>query len=183
MPTTAMDRFITIPRVLLLVGGVLFLSGQTLLAASFLQGAQGDVATIPPGPQWFYVYEIKVLGPSRVAGQFADTAGGLVKLYVFGETQYQVFAFIGLGQSLSSERGPSGSFSADLPGSGTYYLVLAHGDGSEDSAQAVRVSFRVAGIEPDLIGVGSVLIAVGIAGVGIGLWERERRRGRATAGP
>ncbi len=87
------------PRVLLLIGGVLFLSGQGFLAASFLQGTQGTVASIPAGPAWFYVYEIKVLGSSRVSGQFADLAGDVVNLYVFGERQYEVYAFIGLGRS------------------------------------------------------------------------------------
>ena len=167
------------PRVLLLVGGVLFLSGQALLAASFLQGAQGTVATIPAGPTWFFPYHIKVLGSSRVSGQFADPAGGVVNLYVFGETQYEWYAFIGLGQSLFSTNGSSGTFAIDLPSSGTYYLVFAHGAGSEDSRQEVRVSYRVAGIEPEFIGVGVPLIAIGIAGVGVGLWWRDRRaRGR-----
>ena len=66
-------------------------------------------------------------------------------------------------------------FAIDLPASGTYYLVFAHGAGSEDSAQDVRVSYRVAGIEPEFIGVGVPLIAIGIAAVGIGLWRRDRQ--------
>jgi len=163
------------PRVLLLVGGVLFLSGQALLAASFLQGTQGTVATIPAGPAWFYVYEIKVIGSSRVSGQFADLAGDVVNLYVFGERQYEVYAFIGLGRSLFSANGSSGSFAIDLPSAGTYFLVFAHGAGSEDSAQDVRVSYRVAGIEPEFIGVGVPLIAVGIASVSLALWRRDRQ--------
>ena len=165
-------------RVLLLIGGVLFLSGQGLLSASFLQGTQGAVATIPPGPSWFFVYQIKVLGSSRVSGQFADLAGDVVNLYVFGERQYEVYAFIGLGRSLFSANGSAGSFAIDLPASGTYYLVFAHGAGSEDSAQDVRVSYRVAGIEPEFMGVGAPLIAIGIAAVGIGLWRRDRQARR-----
>ena len=166
------------PRVLLLIGGVLFLSGQAFLAGSFLQGTQGTVATIPAGPAWFYVYEIKVLGSSRMSGQFADLAGDVVNLYVFGERQYEVYAFIGLGRSLFSANGSSGSFVIDLPTSGTYYLVFAHGAGSEDSAQDVRVSYRVAGIEPEFMGVGVPLIAIGIAGVSVGLWRREQQAKR-----
>ena len=169
------------PRVLLLVGGVLFLSGQALLAASFLQGTQGTVATIPPGPSWFYVYQFKVIGSSRMSGQFAALAGDVVNLYVFGEKQYELYAFIGWGNGLFSLNGSSGSFAIDLPSSGTYFLVLAHGPGSENSAQNVRVSYRVAGIEPEFITVGSGLIAPGIALVGLGLWMRERRHKRAAS--
>src|SRR5439155_11165855 len=80
-----------------------------------------------------------------------------------------------------SVNGSFGSFSTDLPSSGTYYLVFAHGVGSEESAQDVRVSYRVAGIEPEFIGVGLGLIAPGIILVGVGLWIRERRRKRAPA--
>jgi len=169
------------PRVLLLVGGVLFLSGQALLAASFLQGTQGTVATIPPGPAWFYVYPIKVIGSSRMSGQFAALAGDVVNVYVFGEKQYELYAFIGWGYGLFSVNGSSGSFATDLPTSGTYYLVLAHGHGSENSAQDVRVSYRVAGIEPEFITVASALIAPGISLIAIGLWMRERRHKRVTS--
>ena len=116
-----------------------------------------------------------------MAGQFAALAGDVVNLYVFGEKQYELYAFIGWGNGLFSVNGSSGSFATDLPSSGTYYLVLAHGHGSENSAQDVRLSYRVAGIEPDLVGVGTALIAPGIALVGLGLWIRERGHKRAAS--
>lgn len=172
---SSITKSLKVPTVLVLLGGVLFLSGQGLFAASFFQGADGAVATIPAGPTWAYVYEIKVLGASRVFGQFADLAGGLVNLFVFEKAQYESFHADGTGSSLSSARGASSSFSADLPGSGTYYLVLAHGDGSEYSGQAVRVSYRVAGIQPELLGIGLPFVAAGIVGVGLGLRARVRR--------
>jgi len=94
---------------------------------------------------------------------------------VFGAAQYDSFRLDGTGPSLYSAQGASGSFSADLPGSGAYYLVLAHGDGFQYWGQAVRVSYRVAGIQPELLGIGLPFVAVGIAVVGIGLWHRNRR--------
>lgn len=180
-PVVARKRVVRISRIALIIGGVLFLSGQGFFVASFSQGAQGQVATIPPGPSWGYVYEIKVLGAGRVDGQFASTSGAPVTLYVFGERQFQVFVFVGLGQGLFFERAPSGSFSAVLPASGTYYLVLAHGTGYEDSTQSVRVSFQVSGVQPDLLRVGSALIAAGIAGLAIGFWLPRRRLRPASA--
>src|SRR5207248_11299592 len=119
-------RFWKASRILLLIRCDMFLSGQQLLSASFLQGTQGTDATIPPGPSWFFVYQIKVLGSSRISVQFADLAGDVVNVYVFGQTQYELYAFIGLGQGLFSVNGSFGSFSTDLPSSGTYYLVFAH---------------------------------------------------------
>ncbi len=179
LSTSSIARALKVPTVLLFVGGMLFLSGQGLFAASFFQGADGAVATIPAGPTWAYVYEIKVLGAGRVFGQFADPAGGLVDLFVFGKAQYEGFRLDGTGPSLSSAQGASGSFSADLPGSGTYYLVLAHGDGSQYFGQAVRVSYRVAGIQPELLGIGLPFVAVGIVGVGLGL-RRTNQSKRAA---
>src|SRR2546426_8956487 len=108
---------------------MMFLSGQGLFAASFFQGADGALATIPAGSTWAYVYPIKVLGAGRVFGEFADPAGGAVDLFGFGAAQYQGFRLDGTGPSLYSAPGASGSFSPDLPGSRTYYLVLAPRDG------------------------------------------------------
>src|SRR3989442_14356859 len=176
-----MANFGKAPRVPLLVRGVLFLPGQALLAASLLQGPQGTVATIPPGPAWFYMYQIKVIASSRMSGQFAALAGDVVNLYVFGEKQYELYAFIGWGHGLFSVNGSSGSFAIDLPSAGTYFFVLPPGPGSENSRQDVRVSYRVAGIEPELITVATGPIAPGIALVGLGLWIRERRRKRGPS--
>jgi hypothetical protein len=126
------------------------------------------------------VYEIKVLGAGRVFGQFADPAGGLVNLFVFGAAEYDRFVREGTSPSLSSAGGTSGSFSADLPGSGTYCLVLAHGDGFQVSGQSVRVSYRVAGIQPEFLGIGLPFVAAGIVGVGLGL-RRTNHSKRAAA--
>jgi hypothetical protein len=110
------------------------------------------------------VYEIKVLGAGRVFGQFADPAGGLVNLFVFVAAEYDRFVREGTSPSLSSAGDTSGSFS-----------VLAHGDGFQVSEQSVRVSYRVAGIQPEFLGIGVPFVAAGIVGVGLGLRARARR--------
>ena len=177
---SSIARALKVPTVLLFVGGMMFLSGQGLFAASFFQGADGALATIPAGSTWAYVYQIKVLGAGRVFGEFADPAGGLVDLFVFGAAQYESFRLDGTGPSLYSAHGASGSFSADLPGSGTYYLVLAHGDGFQYWGQAVRVSYRVAGVQPELLGIGLPFVAAGIVGVGLGLRQTNHSKRAAV---
>src|SRR5437899_12216189 len=171
---SSIEILLKVPTVLLFVGGMMFLSGQGLFAASFFQGAGGSVATFPAGSTWAYVYPIKVLGAGRVFGDFADPAGGLVDLFVFGAAQYESFRLDGTSPSLYSAQGASGSFSADLPGSGTYYLVPAHGDGFQYWGQAVRGSYRVARIQPDPLGIGFPFVAVGRAAHAIGLRHRNR---------
>src|SRR2546427_6205267 len=129
LPRSSIAHALKVPTVLLFVGGMMFLSGQGLFAASFFQGADGALATIPAGSTWAYVYPIKVLGAGRVFGEFADPAGGLVDLFVFGAAQDESFRLDGTGPSLYAAPGTSGSVSARLPGSGTSYLGLARGDG------------------------------------------------------
>src|SRR2546427_5871729 len=115
-----------VPTVLLFVGGMMFLSGQGLFAASFFQGADGALATIPAGSTWAYVYPIKVLGAGRVFGEFADPAGGVVHLVVFGAAQHGSFPLDGTRPSPHSAQGASRSLSADPPRSGNHYLRLRH---------------------------------------------------------
>lgn len=157
------------------MGGVLFLTGQGVLASAFLQGAQGATASIPAGPAWYYVYRIDVLGPGRLAGTFEDVGGRVVDVQVFAERQYRSYEFIGLGYSLFSTRGSAGSFTVDLPGTGTYYLVFDHGAGFEGASQDVRVSYRLLGVEPDFLLAGAAFAAAGIGAVALGL-RRPRLR-------
>src|SRR2546428_7138330 len=137
---SSIARALKVPTVLLFVGGMMFLSGQGLFAASFFQGAEGALATIPAGSTWAYVYPIKVLGAGRVFGEFADPAGGGVDPFGFGAAQYESFRPGGTGPRPHSPPGASGAFSPDLPGSGTYYPVLAPGAGFQYWGQAAPVS-------------------------------------------
>src|SRR3989442_3608876 len=73
---SSIARALKVPTVLLFVGGMMFLSGQGLFAASFFQGAEGALATIPAGSTWAYVYPIKVLGAGPAFGEFASPARG-----------------------------------------------------------------------------------------------------------
>src|SRR3990170_5996388 len=110
-------------RALLIAGGILFLAGQGLLASSMLPGVQSVTATIPAGPEWFYVYPIQVLGHGRVEGRFADQAGLPVDFFVFAKSQYDEYAFVGLSEAIFAGQGAGVEFSVDLPTSGEYYIV------------------------------------------------------------
>lgn len=163
----------TAARALLLVGGVLFLSGQAVLASAFFHGIEGATASIPAGPAWYYVYPIDVVGPGRLTVSFEDVAGSVVDVHVFGAREYLAYEFVGLGNGLFSGRASAGSFAVDLPGTGTYYLVFDHGEGFEGVIQDVRVSLRLLGVEPGFLRGGAVFAGVGIVAVGLGLRLRR----------
>lgn len=155
--------------IVLVLGGMLFLAGQGLMASSFLPGDRTVDGTIPAGPEWFYVYRVEVLGPARVEGHFADPTGRPVDFFVFAQSEYDVYAQVGLSEPLFAGQGSGVDFSVPLESSGTYYLVLDHGDGFEWSVQEVRMSVRILGIEPQFLVVGLALIGSGIVAVAMAL--------------
>jgi len=157
---------------LLILGVGLFLGGQALLAASFLQSVQPTTATIPAGA-WFHVFEVQVLGGGRIEGQFQESDGRAVQVIVLEEEAYRRYALTGVGEGLYQLEGTSGRFVAVLPESGTYYLVFAHASGFESADQEVLVSFRILGVEADFLAAGLAMIVPGIVCTGIGLRTRR----------
>ena len=166
-------------RLFLVLGAALFLAGQAVLATSFFPPTRGGAVTVLAGPNWYYVFEIHVLGAGRVSVAYEELSGRVVDVHVFPASQYRVFAFIGLGYALYSEQGTSGSFTVDLPQGGTYHLVVDHGSGFEETRQDVRLTYRVAGIEPAFLLVGLGMVAAGIGFVVLDMkWAPRLRPAR-----
>ena len=87
-------------RVLLIIGGVLGLAGISLVASSFGSSAS-STTSIPAGSIWYMYYEFDVLGPGSLRGDYQETTGGALDLYVLTEAQYQSYR---LARTLISER-------------------------------------------------------------------------------
>ncbi len=77
-------------RVLLIIGGVLGLAGISLVASSFGSSAS-STTSIPAGSIWYMYYEFDVLGPGSLRGDYQETTGGALDLYVLTEAQYQSY--------------------------------------------------------------------------------------------
>jgi len=118
----------------------------------------------------------------RVTGQFATTTGAPVDLYVFGEKQYAVFVWVGLGQGLFFTKASSDPSPPTFRVRGPTTSSSPTGRDTQETAQAVRVSFQVAGVEPNLLGVGSGLVASGSRASRAGSWSAARIMLRALAG-
>jgi len=162
-------------RVLLVLGGVLRLAGQALVVSSFLPITRGGTVTIPAGPNWYYAFELDVLLSGRVDLQFSELGGGVVDVRVFPASEYRVFAFIGRGYALFTASDSSAPSRFSFRRGGSWYLVLDHGQGFEESIQDVRIAFRLAGVNPDLLLYGGAFTAIGAVLV---LLDR-RQKGRS----
>src|SRR5437879_6600607 len=161
-------------HILLIVGGILILAALPLLVSSLTTSAAATT-TIPAGP-WRMSYYFNLLGSGTLRGNFQETTGGSLNLFVLTEAQYSAYQSGADGGSLLSvlsSRG--GSFGVALPGSGTYYLVADHATDSFAIAQEIQFVVQVRGINPTTFVVGAGLFTAGVA---LFLWGTWRRRTR-----
>jgi hypothetical protein len=119
-------------------------------------------------------YYFDLLGSGALHGNFQETTGGSLNLFVLTEAQYDSYRSGTDGGSLWSlwsSRG--GSIDVGLPGSGRYYLVADHGMDSFAIAQDIHFDVQVRGINPTIFVVGFGLFAAGVA---FAYWGARRRR-------
>jgi hypothetical protein len=160
-------------RILLIVGGVLALAGVSLVFSSF-GSSSSSTTSIPPGPNWYMYYEFNVLGRGNLRGDYQETTGGDLDLYVLTAAQYASYRAgtnIGSLWALGSSR--AGTIDVELPGSGKYFLVADHGTTYEQVQQVVRLSIHLTGIDPTIFPVGVAIFTAGfvISTFGVLRWR------------
>ena len=161
-------------RVLLIIGGVLGLAGISLVASS-LGSSASSTTSIPAGPIWYMYYEFNVLGPGTLRGDYQETTGGALDLYVLTETQYESYrAGTNIGSLWSLGSSNAGTIDVVLPGSGKYFLVADHGTSYERVRQVVRFSLHLAGIDPTTFAAGIGLLGAGVVVAALGVLKRRR---------
>ncbi len=161
-------------RVLLIIGGVLGLAGISLVASSFGSSAS-STTSIPAGSIWYMYYEFDVLGPGSLRGDYQETTGGALDLYVLTEAQYQSYRTgTNMGSLWSLGSSNAGTIDVVLPGSGKYFLVADHGTSYEGVRQVVRFSLHLAGINPTTFAAGIGLLGAGVVVAALGVLKRRR---------
>jgi hypothetical protein len=162
-------------RILLVVGGVLALAGVSLVFSS-TGSSSSSTTSIPAGASWYMYYEFDLLGAGRLRGDYQETTGGSLDVFVLTQAQYDSFrnaTDAGSLWSLGSSKG--GTIDVSLPGSGTYFLVAAHSMAYQQVDQTVRLTLQVSGISPMPFGSGLALFGAGIAVVSWGMVRRKKR--------
>jgi hypothetical protein len=131
--------------------------------------------TVPPS-QHIYL-PLHVSNGGRISGDFVETSGQPVTVYVFNQQEYDQYRANGAASSLFSTMDLSqGTYSASIPAPGTYYVVTAHGTGYAQTSEPVTLSVKVDGTNLPYLGLES------LAPVGGGLlvlaYVMRRRRNR-----
>ncbi len=163
---------------MLIVGGVLALAGISLVVSS-LGSSSSSTTSIPAGVRYYMYYEINILGSGSLRGDYQEISGGSLDVFVMTQDQYDSYrtgSNFGSLWSLGSSRG--GTIDVSLPGSGRYFLVAQHGTSYEETAQVVRLTVHLSGINPTTFGSGLSMLG---AGLSIGSWG-VLRWGRWRAG-
>jgi hypothetical protein len=169
-------------KVLTAIGLVLMLIGLIGVAWSIQPASGSTTVTVPAGAGYYCYMKISGFVGGHLSGDFTVTPGGSVSFYVLDPTQYADYM-----QDLSpsgymfTTTGSSGTFSADLPTSGTYYIAFHRGSGYEGSAQIVEVNYNVSGIELILLIGGAVLLAAGVVLTVIGLRMKSKAKAMEPA--
>ena len=160
-------------RVLLIIGGVLGLAGISLVASSF-GSSTSSTTSIPAGSIWYMYYEFNVLGPGNLRGDYQETTGGALDLYVLTEAQYQSYrAGTNIGSLWSLGSSNAGTIDVVLPGSGKYFLVADHGTSYESVRQVVHFSLHLAGVNPTTFAAGIGLLGTGMVVAALGVLKRK----------
>ena len=176
---TILKRF----QIVLIIGGVFWLAGFSLVVSSFGSDT-ASTTSIPAGPIWYMYYEFNVLGGGHLRGDYVETTGGSVDLFVLNEAQYASYrAGVDIGSLWSLGSSKAGTIDVSLPSSGKYFLVADHGTPYERIPQVIRFSLHLTGINPTIFAAGAGLLGGGVIVVSLGMRKWNRVPSRPTIAP
>ena len=164
-------------QVLSVIGGIVLVIGIGGIFWAATPASGTETFTIPAGAEWYYVFEVNVLGGARLHVEFTAPLGQNIDVFVLDEPNYQTYINGGSVSAVISHLNAQGTtFDVTLPSTGKYYLAFDHGSLYESVDQEVRVTYRLNGIDPTFLVIGVVLIVV--AAVLLILAARYRRKER-----
>jgi len=166
------------PKPVRILAYILILVGIIGVAWS-LQPTEGTTTGELPAGEGYYSYvKVSMWLNGHVEGSYEVTSGGgTVNFFIFDAAQYADYSSGGIAaQSIFTSTGVSGSFSEDLPTTGAYYIVIDHG--STTAAQAVKLTYKVSGLDLKYLIGGAVLLAIGVVLAVVGL--RMKAKAEAT---
>ncbi len=163
----------------LAVFGLLF--GAGLFSASVSQILNTEF-TVPAGASYCVAGSFDTVTGGSVTVAY-NVSVGTVDQYVMTAVQKAAFAS-GTGTGyLAATTGSRGTFSADLPSGGTYYVIACHGAGSENLAQAglATITINAWSTAPFVAGLVGISAGVVFAGIAFALRHRPSRASQLAA--
>lgn len=168
-------------RVAIIFGGILITAGVFMLYPT-----RGDIDsyndTLPPG-QAAYI-EFNILFAGRASGDYRETTGRSINLYVYDAQQFLRFSTTpATPQGLFSTSGVSGTFSANIPMPGKYYLVIDQGAGNEQATVTWVLNLKLDGTNTLFLGLGATMIAAGAITAVIGYRAKKKAESQRQPSP
>ncbi len=166
------------------VGIALVIVGLGVVVGDLLveDSAHGVTGSIPGGYYIaFHTNSQEVFG--HLSGSYSISPGG-VSFRIYTSDQFQSYSTTGFADSIYQSNGPSGSFSVDLPGTGTYYMVAVHSSdlSLQSTTQNLSLTYLISGIAlGNLIsGIGALVIGVALIIAGRRIRDKVRISALAT---
>lgn len=167
-------------KILIAIGAAMLVVGIYVTAGAVLPADETIDFTIPAGGYYYWLAYGDLIGGSIDIDY--NVADGAVNVYVFDSGEYSVYELTGTADHLYTTSGDSGSFTFDLPDSGTYYFVFEHTLLSTLLSQDVVVQSTINGISITGLVIGIIVIVVGIAIALLGV-KMKGREAAATPPP
>ncbi len=142
--------------------------------------ALNEGVTIDSGWDHYVVFNFDLFGGGRLSGKFAEYWGQLLEVYLFNDAQYVAYRHLATSGHLWNTTSASGNISVELPWSGGFHLVFAHGLGHSGDAEFVQLSVRVDGFSGTGLLISLTFLTVGVIVVVAGVVFRELRRRHPT---
>ncbi len=155
------------------IAAVLVLIGIGVIAGSASPRVSTTTFHLPASATYCTFFRFAVVAGGSVTGSFSASPGSVIQ-YVMTEAQNTAFV-AGTGATyVAADTGASGTFTADLPSGGTYYVLSCHDLGYESVDQTGSHTMTVNGLSPDPFWAGIATLVLAIALAGVGMWLRSR---------
>lgn len=150
-------------KIVAIVGYILIVVGVIGIAWSVQPSNDTSNVTLPAGAEYYAGVKISFWMFGHISGDYEVTSGGgSVQLFVLNSEQYAEYSWdLMPSDSLDDDVGSSGSFSADMADTSTYYIVVNHGPGPALNEQVVKISYTVSGLDLKFFIGGVAALAIG----------------------
>ena len=150
-------------KIVAIIAYILIIVGIVLIAWGLQPTRESDTVTIPAGDGYYWTWKISFWMNGHVSGDFEVVDGGPVQVFILTSDQFIEYSWdLAPSDSLFEVQGSSGTFSADLPDTSSYYLAVNHGIGYESIDQEVRITFKVTGLDLTFLIAGAIVLIIGV---------------------
>ncbi len=184
-------RGMSILRPPTIIGLLLIATGLFGVILSVLPTDDSRSLTVPSGGDNLGYVKISTWMWGHVSGSYEVTSGADVIFLVFDSSTYNEFITHDLGKvtpeamesmSIFYSQGETGSFSVDLRGASSYYLVVRSNSISGQIGSTVTIHYKVEGFNLHFLIGGVVALALGVVLAAVSVRKSKRKTAMPRTG-